>query len=128
MEGDKTEAVDIRLEDRGAFLHAIVMGAEDSVDVTLDYWRRILEECADSGHSSILVEEDFPNQVSTTEIFLTMKEIAAMLPMGMRVAFVDRRSEQNDLNVFAETVAINRGAYGRVFESVESAEAWLRSH
>ncbi len=123
----RNESFSTRFEDRGCYLYSFVEGDEDSVEVTLGYWKRIVDECVRLGFKRVLIEEDFPNQISTTEVWGAMNEIAKMLPVGFRVAFVDRQPMQEDINLFAETVAVNRGAYGRVFATVESADEWLRS-
>lgn len=124
---DDNRAFEIRFEKKSDYIYVFVTGREDSVEVSLCYWKEIVEECIGLGIKAVLIEEDFPNQISATDIYGAMTEIAKMVPTGLRVAFVDRRTEQHDLNLFAETVAVNRGAVGRVFGSVESAREWLRS-
>ena len=46
---------------------------------------------------------------------------------GIRVAFVDRHIEQQELNQFGETVANNRGLHSKTFINLEEAEKWLLS-
>lgn len=86
-----------------------------------------MDECLMRKCSRLLVEENFPNQLSTIEIHKLMTAVAKILPRSIRVAFIDQMADHNDLNLFAETVAVNRGAIGRVFASVSEATEWLES-
>lgn len=114
------------IEERDDYLYASASGPEDSVDVSIAYWKKVIEECNARGVSKVLVEEDFPNQVTTIEMYTFMTEISKLLTWQLIVAFVDREADHEDLNLFAETVATNRGAFGRVFSNIESAEEWLK--
>ena len=96
-------------------------------DTSLEYWQRIIDKCYKRGFRKLLVEEDFPNQLSTMEIYTLTNAITKMFTKTLKVAFVDRQSEHNDLNLFGETVAVNRGAYGRIFTNSKDAEIWLMS-
>jgi hypothetical protein len=125
MTDDGGPAFDLRFEDRDAYLYAFVSGPRDAAEVTLGYWQEIVAECGRRNADKILVEEDFPNQLSATEIYTVMRSVAAVLPVGLQVAFVDRWAEHDDLNMFAETVAVNRGVHGRVFSTVDAASMWL---
>jgi hypothetical protein len=44
------------------------------------------------------------------------------------VAFVDRYLDQNEINEFAELVAVNRGLNGKIFNDVTLAIEWLMKH
>ena len=72
-----------------------------------------------------MVEEEFPNQLSTIEVYTLIEAIVEMITSPLKIAFVDRSTEQNDLNLFAETVAVNRGIIGHVFSEMTNAEKWL---
>jgi hypothetical protein len=50
-----------------------------------------------------------------------------MIKQPLKIAFVDRKTDQNQLNRFGETVAVNRGVHGRLFTDVSEAEIWLLS-
>ena len=39
--------------------------------------------------------------------------------IGIKVAFVDKYIEQQDLNQFGELVAVNRGINGKVFNDID---------
>jgi hypothetical protein len=46
--------------------------------------------------------------------------------VGIKIAYVDRNLSDVELNKFGETDAINRGAFGRVFNNIIDAEKWLK--
>lgn len=126
MSNDTNETFEIQYQEGEGYLYALISGKEDSVAAALEYWRRVIDECHKRGLKSLLVEEDFPNQPTTEEIFTVTSAIPKMGSAGLKIAFVDREAEHNDLNIFGETVAVNRGVFGRVFNSKEDAIAWLK--
>lgn len=127
MPNDKIEGVEIRFEDRDGYLYVFISGKEESVSLALKYWQYILEECKKLGFERLLVEENFPNQLCATDMYTITSSIPKMGHSGLKIAFVDRVSEHNKLNLFGETVAVNRGVNGRVFAEIADAEAWLKS-
>ena len=114
----------ITFDRRPDLLHVRVEGEKDSYEISIAYWNEIATECERLGTRRLLVEEDIPEVVSFSEMY----SIAAELPelfQGISIAFVDRYSEQAELNSFGELVAQNRGVRGRFFAEAEAAEAWL---
>ena len=87
----------------------------------------MIDEAYKRESKRLLIEENFPNQLSLTEIYTLTVEISKMLKTPLKIAFVDRMAEQNQLNMFGETVAVNRGVYGRVFSDIRAAEEWLKA-
>lgn len=118
---------DIRYEERDCYLFALVSGEEDSLEVTISYFRDVIDECERRGLEKLLIVEEFPNQLSTMDMYEAIEAISEMVSSPLKIAFVDRHADHDDLNRFGETVGVNRGLNGRVFASTEEAEAWLRS-
>ena len=115
----------IAFDERDDYLSARVFGQTDTVTTSLAYWREIVDECKSRGATRVLVVENFENAVPLTDVF----EVAEKLPeitRGIRVAFVDKRIEDFEDNKFAEDVAVNRGASGKVFPNEADAISWLR--
>lgn len=113
-------------EDRDGYLFASVSGETDTVATSLAYWNEVAREAERRGHSRILVVEDFKTVAPAADVF----EVASQLPQivgRLKVAFVDRNLEELEMNMFGETVAVNRGVYGRVFRDEEAAIRWLVS-
>ena len=124
---DQHGAFEIRYKECEGYLHAFISGEEDSVASSLEYWRRVIAECRKRGLNALLVEENFPNQLSTMDVYTVTSAISEMGPRDLRIAFVDDNLEHRELNLFGETVAVNRGVSGRVFQTPEDAAAWLKS-
>ena len=124
---NENERATIRFEDRGEYLYAYVTGPKDSQEISIDYWQRVIDECRKRDFKKLLIEEDLPNQATTVEIFNMIKALAEMITFPLKIAFYDREAEHLDLNLFGETVAVNRGVDGRVFPDLEDAVNWLKS-
>jgi hypothetical protein len=113
-------------EDRTGFLHAAILGKEDSYETTLGAVTEIAATCRERGVDKVLVEHAIPGRLKTLDIW----KIASLLPelyRGITVAFVVHLTERPENPEFLETVARNRGATGRLFQDVHEAERWLRS-
>lgn len=113
------------MERKPHYLFARVSGPRDTLQISIDYWTEIAEECARAPVDRLLVLE--LEQRSTV---VDMAEIIGLLPrMGfreMRIAFVDPK-EDVSLLVFAEVRAQDAGLTGHVFGAFEPAERWLLS-
>ena len=119
-------AYSIVLEAKKDFLHAAILGKEDSYETTLGAVTEVAAACRQRGVDKVLIEHAIPGRLSTLEIW----KIAGQLPelyRGITVAFVVHLTERPGNPEFLETVARNRGATGRLFVDVHDAESWLRS-
>ena len=114
------------LERRALYLFAKVSGPRDTLQISINYWSEIAEECSRSSVERLLVLEEL-DEKSTV---LDMAQMIQLLPqMGfkdMRIAFVDPK-EDVDLLAFAEVRALEVGLAGHVFGGVDAAERWLIS-
>jgi hypothetical protein len=122
----ETRRYEIAFEERDGYLRAQVRGREDSVSTSLAYWQQIAAEARSRNAAKILVIENFERSIPLMDVY----EVAAALPeivYGLKVAFVDERLDDFEANKFAEDVAVNRGAFGRVFAHENTAIAWLKS-
>lgn len=115
----------IEFEHRPDYLYVYVSGEQDSLEISRSYWLEIAAECQKSKCSKILIVEDIEGSVTTTEAYQLATEIPQMGFFGVRIAFVDRYLEQQEINQFAEIVATNRGLRAKIFNAVEEAEKWL---
>lgn len=113
----------ISYEDRKGYLYASVYGIADSLSVSKAYWTDIISETLKRQTTRLLVEESFKTQISTIEMYELAGYIAELAyGKGLRIAFIDKETEHNSLNLFGETVAKNRGTSGKLFSSVVDAE------
>lgn len=121
-----SKGYNLLLERRAFYLFAKVSGPRDTLQISINYWTEIAEECARSPVERLLVLEEL-NEKSTV---LDMAQMIQLLPqMGfkdMRIAFVDPK-EDVGLLAFAEVRAHELGLTGHVFGGVDAAERWLLS-
>ena len=114
-------------EYRPEYLYAFVTGEKDSYEISKRYWQEIADECKKAGFKKVLIEEDIAENVSMSDMYQFCAEIPQLGFFGVRVAFVDRKQDQQQLNQFGETVATNRGLLSRVFNNFQDGEKWLLS-
>ena len=117
----------LKKEDKGDYLYFHVTGT-DSLEVSKAFWREIIETSTNLNCQKILVDEELEGSVPVGDIFEVITSgLDIHDVMSMKIAFVDRFSEQMEENIFGERVATNRGINGKVFNNIEEAEQWLRS-
>jgi hypothetical protein len=119
--------ITIRFEDREGYLYAFFSGRRDNLADAIKFWRRAVDECHKRAYTRLLVEQDFPVPLSTADTYYLASAISKMPVPRLKIAFVDRDLAQNDINMFAGTVAANRGVVGRIFTNVSDAETYLTS-
>ena len=110
--------------------HVVVMcSGEFEPDAFIDACRQALSFASENKITAILID----GRRLTGELFTTMErfkvgEAFAYLQRGLpfvtRVAVVGNEPLV-DPNRFGETVAVNRGALGKVFTDIEEATMWL---
>jgi len=122
---EEPEEICISFEDRNGYFYAFFSGKRNGLEDAKQYWLRAVEECNKRGYKRLLVEQYFPVPLSRVDTFYLAEALARMPIRNLRVAFVDRDIDQNDMNLFAETVAVNRGGVGKVFTNLMDAEAYL---
>jgi len=118
---------EIRFEHREGYLYVYGQAMRDSFDTSLGFWMDIATYCKENNISRVLVEEDFGTDNSMMDTYEIMIQGQKVGFIGVKVAFVDRHPEHMDTNLFAETVAQNRGLIAKVFTNVKDAEKWLLS-
>ena len=124
---DSAKPFTLTFEYRPEYLYAFVTGEKDSYEISKRYWQEIAAECQKTGFKKVLIEEDIEENVSMSDMYRFCAEIPNLGFFGIRVAFVDRHHDQQQLNQFGETVATNRGLLSRVFNNFEDGERWLLS-
>ena len=116
---------DLRFEHRPEFLVAQVCAPEDSVEVSLGFLREIAEECQHCKYQRVLIIEDLGTNLSTMQMYEVASRAPLLGAVGMTVAYVDLKAKHHELNLFGETVAVNRGVSVKFFRTVADAERWL---
>lgn len=126
-QSNSEDHITIRFEDREGYLYAFFSGRRDNLADAIKFWQRAVDECHKRAYKRLLVEQDFLVPLSTADTYYLAAAISKMPVPRLKIAFVDRDLEQNDINMFAGTVATNRGVVGRIFTNVSDAEKYLTS-
>ena len=124
---DKVVHNEVRFENREGYLFAHITGRGEALETTRANWRRIAEECKRRGMAKVMIFEEIEGELPFMEQYAFADGLHQLGFDDLIAAFVDAKPEQFINNKFAEDVAVNRGARGRMFATVEEAEAWLRS-
>ena len=123
---NENAACTLKFEDREGYLYACLSLAEADLQTVRKLWAGIAAECRARGYKKVLIEQDIQKRLSVMDLFQFASELPAV-GSGLVGAVVDRRPEDHAHLAFGEAVAVNRGAFGRVFKTVQEAEAWLLS-
>lgn len=125
LSSNENKLYQLTFEQRPEYLYAYITGDRDSYEISRGFWLEIAEMSQNTGYKKVLIEEDIPEAVSISDMYRLATELPQMGFYGVRVAFMDRYAEQNDLNEFGELVAVNRGMMGKIFNDINAAEEWL---
>jgi hypothetical protein len=125
MSGEIGKLYRLEFERRAGYLYAHVEGEHDSYAISKAYWQEVADECDRSGCDAVLIDENIKEAASIADVFQLCSEIPSMGFLGVRVAFVDRYLDHNEVNEFGELVALNRGIDGKLFNDIDEAEKWL---
>jgi len=117
----------LTFEYRPAYLYAHVEGENDNYEISSAYWQEIADECTNKEFDRVLIIEDIVETGSLAEIYQLCSEFSRMGYDEIKIAFIDRRSDQEEQNKFGELVAVNRGLNVKIFTDIDEAEKWLLS-
>jgi len=121
----KTIELAVRYEHRGAYLFAHVTGPDEDLESAQTTWRAIAAACKQGNYSKVLILEEIEKQMPFMQQYAFAESVGQLGFDTITMAFVDGKPEQFANNKFAEDVAVNRGAHGRIFQTIAEAEAWL---
>ncbi len=114
------------LQRRALYLFAKVSGPRDTLQISIDYWTEIAEECARSSVERLLVLEELDEKSTVVDMAQMIQLLPQMGFKDVRIAFVDPKEDIGML-AFAEVRALEVGIAGHVFCSMDAAEEWLLS-
>ncbi len=115
----------IVFEDYPKYLYALVHGEKYGYEILAGFLHEIADECQKRNFNKVLVEENISATASQTDVFRIASELPQLGFSNIRLAYIDRFSEQQELNEFGQEVAENRGVDVQIFSSQEDADKWL---
>lgn len=115
----------LNYERRGSYFYTLVSGPRDNFDIAIRFWKKIYLKTTELGIHKVLLEVNFPNNLTTLEMFQVAENISRIFKGRFKIAKVDKNLLHMSLNKFGETVAVNRGLQFRVFNNIIDGEKWL---
>lgn len=122
-------AYDLKLEAKPGYLRVVISGtrqAGQEVSAGQDAWRQLGAYCLPRQITRVLIVSQLEGPLPTLAAFqLGSSGETFGWDRSIHVAFVDRNLASQDSNLFAETVAVNRGYRLKVFSEETEATTWL---
>lgn len=115
----------ITFEEYPKYLYALVHGEEYGYEVLAAFLREIADECKKRDFTQVLIEENISGTASETDVFRIASELPELGFAEIRMAYIDRFANQNELNEFGRQVAVKSGVDVRIFNSQDEADKWL---
>lgn len=117
----------MRFEDRTDYLYVEVTGPEDSLAITLAYWRAVAAECSRRNTTHLMVCDRLRGEPASVDDFEKLAD--GLHDTGLervRIAFHESIGEHLRFVEHGELAMLAAGFTLRVFGSDREAEIWLR--
>ena len=123
---DAPKQYDIEMEMRDGYLHAIVGGLRVTPKIALDYWHEIIAECEKTGCSKILLEHNFVEMISMSEMLTIIGPLTDML-LGRLLAFYDRHGHY-EIPEAGKMIMRSHDVKMQIFHNLDEATRWLEAN
>ena len=123
---DAPKQYDIEMEMRDGYLHAIVGGLRVTPKIALDYWHEIIAECEKTGCSKILLEHNFVEMISMSEMLTIIGPVTDLL-QGRSFAFYDRHGHY-DVPDAGKKIMRSHDVKMQLFHDLGEAARWLKAN
>lgn len=114
-------------EDYPTYLYALVHGEAYGYEVLVAFLKQIADEVNARGFNQVLIEENISAGATKEDAYRVASEMPEMGFAGIRIAYVDRFLDQEEVNEFGRDVAVHNGIDVRLFNDQEMADRWLNS-
>lgn len=115
----------INYEEYPGYLYALVHGEKYDYEILSRYLREVAEECGKRNFSRVLIEENISATASEADVFRIASELPQLGYSKIRMAFIDRFSDQDALNEFGQQIAVKSGVDVKIFGNQTDAHKWL---
>jgi len=115
----------IVFQDCPTYLYALVHGDKYGYEVLAAFLTEIAEECKKRNFQKVLIEENISATTSEEDVFRTASELPQFGFSGIRMAYIDRFTDQNQLNEFGQQIAVKSGVDVKIFNTFGDADNWL---
>lgn len=120
---DDEKSYSIEIDDHGEYLHVVVGGLKTTPEIVMGYWHDIIKECEAKECSKILLEHNFVEMISMSEMAEIIGPVGDLL-QGRFLAFYDRFG-QYDVPEAGKMILRSHDVKMQIFHDLETAEKWL---
>ena len=125
MEDPSARKYTIVYENYPTYLYALVHGEAYGYEVLTGFLKEIADEVRARGFDRVLIEENISAGATKDVAFRVASELPQLGFTGIRIAYVDRFLEQEEVNEYGRDVAVHNGIEVRLFDDQEMANRWL---
>jgi hypothetical protein len=115
----------IIFEDYPNYLYALVHGDKYDYDVIAAFLSEIANTCKARNFQKVLVEENISATASESDIARAAADLPKFGFNGIRMAYLDRFSEQQEINELRQDIANDHGVNVGLFSDQAAADKWL---
>ena len=127
VENRSSRRYTIVYENYPTYLYALVHGEAYGYDILSGFLKEIADECKVRGFKQVLIEENISAGATKEDAYRIASELPEFGFAGIRMAYVDRFLDQEEVNEFGRDVAVHNGIDVRLFSDQEMADRWLTS-
>jgi hypothetical protein len=114
----------LTFEDRDTYLYAHLMG-EDSFAASLSYWNEIADKVKALDCRKLLIHEDLTGKVVESEMHEIIMDLMPSGLLDVQIAFFDENLNGASMNALGQSLAVNKGANVKIFDSLNAAQDWI---
>lgn len=123
MADENEKPYSISVEEHDPYLRVVVSGGKLTPEIALAYWNDIIAECKSRGYSKILLDHDFVEMLSMSEMLQVIGPVIEML-RGRILAFYDRYGHY-EIPEAGKKIMRSRDVKMQIFRDLGQAERWL---
>lgn len=127
METQSDRQFTIVYENYPTYLYALVHGEVYGYEILSTFLKEIADEVKARGFKQVLIEENISAGATKEDAYRVGSELPELGFAGIRMAYVDRFLDQEEVNEFGRDVAVHNGIDVRLFSDQEMADRWLTS-
>ena len=117
----------LSFDEKPKYLYAHIKSDGFTVEVAVDYLREVINECRELQYTRIMIERDVAIMLPAAKNTFVAEQLATMDVEGLRIAVVDPRPENRELNRFSAAASRGLGIKVRAYSNIPDARRWLLS-
>ena len=122
---DTVKPYELTFDNYPHYLLARVTAQTANDEIIIGYVRDVVEKCRESGNSRVIIQREIAGTLGDADAFLTGSRVVDLGIVQLKIALVNKRSENIEDLRFSVLLLNNRGANIHLFNNIPDAEAWL---